>query len=107
MSSYLSTAGTDMSSLNSGLSGLGTLTATVGQDWYTAHNVFNPGGTQYGMVQGAGGNTFGTSISQSQLAPSVTSGLFGTTGFSGLSPLIMLIIIFIVIVIGYAIIKKI
>ena len=106
MSTYLSTAGSTMGGLNTDLAGLGTLTGTVGQDWYTAHNVFNPGGTQYGMVQGAGGNTFGTSISQQQLEPSVLSGLFGTTGFGGLSPLIMLIIIFVVIIIGYAIVKR-
>jgi hypothetical protein len=97
----------DMGTLNTGLQGLGTLTSTVGQDWYTAHNVFNPGGSQYGMVQGAGGNTFGTTISQSQLTPSVTSGLFGTTGFGGLSPLLMLIILFFIIIIGYVIIKHI
>jgi len=102
-----STVMTDMGSLNTGLQGLGTLTGTVGQDWYTAHNIFNPGGTQYGMVQGAGGNTFGTSITQSELQPSVASGLFGTTGFGGLSPLLMLIILFFIIVIGYVIIKHI
>ena len=107
MSGYLSSGVTTMGDLNSGLQGVGTLTTSVGQDWYTAHNIFNPNSPQFGIVKGAGGNTFGTTISQNQLQPSVTAGLFGTTGFGGLSPLIMLIILFFVILAGYLIIKRI
>ena len=107
MSTLLSTAGTTMTGLNTGLQQVGTLTGTVGQDWYTAHNVFNPSSPQYALLQGAGGNVFGATVSQSQLEPSVASGLFGTTGFGGLSPLLMLIILFVVIVAGYLILKRI
>ena len=107
MSSYLSTGASDMGGLNTDLQGLGTLTGTVGQDWYTAHNIFNPNSPQFAKVQGAGGNVFGATVTQSQLQPSVFSGLFGTTGFGGLSPLLMLIILFVVILAGYFILKRI
>ena len=107
MSGYLTTGANAMSGLNTDLQGAGQLTTTVGQDWYTAHNLFNPNSPQFGLIKGAGGNTFGATISQSQLQPSVTAGLFGTTGFGGLSPLLMLIILFFVILAGYLIIKRI
>ena len=106
MSTILSTGATSIGSVNTDLQGLGTLTGTVGQDWYTAHNIFNPGSPQYALLKGAGGNTFGATVSQNQLQPSVNSGIFGTTGFGGLSPLLMLIIIFVIILIGYLIIRK-
>lgn len=106
MSSYLGMATGGITSATGTAQALGGLTGAVGQDWYTAHNVFNPDSNQYAMVQGAGGNVFGATVSQSNLQPSIFSGIFGTTGFGGLSPLIMLIIIAIVIVIGYAIVKR-
>ena len=106
MSTILTGAPSTLGSVNTDLQGLGTLTGTVGQDWYTAHNIFNPGAPQYSLLKGAGGNTFGATVSQSQLQPSVNAGIFGTTGFGGLSPLLMLIIIFAIILIGYLIIRK-
>ena len=107
MSTYLSTGATDMGGLNTDLQGLGTLTTSAGQDWYTAHNIFNPNSPQFATVKGAGGNVFGATVTQNQLQPSVFSGIFGTTGFGGLSPLLMLIILFIVILVGYFILKRI
>ena len=106
MSTILTGAPSVMGSVNTDLQGLGTLTGTVGQDWYTAHNIFNPDSPQFALLKGAGGNTFGATVSQSQLQPSVSSGIFDTTGFGGLSPLLMLIIIFAIIFIGYLILKK-
>ena len=107
MSSTFTSFPSTIGGLNTELQGIGGLTATVGQDWYTAHNVFNPGGTQFAQLQGAGGNVFGAEVPQSQLAPAVSAGLFSTTGFGGLSPLFLLIIIGVFILIGYIIVKSI
>ena len=107
MSSTLTSFPTTIGAATTDVQQLGSLTGAVGQDWYTAHNVFNPGGAQYAQLQGAGGNVFGATVQQSQLAPAVNSGLFATTGFGGLSPLFLLIIIFVFILIGYVVVKNI
>jgi hypothetical protein len=107
MSDILSAAPSTESSLNSSLAGLGTLTGTVGQDWYTAHNIFNPNSPQFASIQGPGGNVFGATVTQNQLASSVNSGIFGATGMGGFSPLMLLIILFVLIVIGIVIVKHI
>ena len=107
MSSTLTSFPTTIGAATTDVQQLGSLTGAVGQDWYTAHNVFNPSGPQYAQLQGAGGNVFGATVQQSQLAPAVSSGLFATTGFGGLSPLFLLIIIFVFILIGYVVVKNI
>ncbi len=107
MSDILSSASGTESSLNTSLAGLGTLTGTVGQDWYTAHNIFNPNSPQFATVTGAGGNVFGATVTQGQLAPAVNSGLFSTVGLGGFSPLMLLIVLFVLIVIGIVIMKHI
>lgn len=107
MSSTFTSFPSTIGGANTELQGLGTLTGTIGQDWYTAHNVFNPNSPQFAQLQGAGGNTFGATVQQSQLAPAVSSGLFATTGFGGLSPMFLLIIIGVFILIGYVVIKNI
>lgn len=107
MSDILSTATSGVSSLTSFTNSLSPLTASVGQDWYTASNVFNPNSPQKALITGAGGNIFGATVSQGQLAPAVNSGLFSTVGMGGFSPLMLLIVLFILGVIGYIIIKHI